>query len=64
MSTIQAFKGLESTAVIVTDVRSVHTSSDKQLLYIATSRATDRLFVLVDNNVAASLAELVIKGGT
>ena len=62
-SSIHAFKGLESPAVIVSDIRRVDRLGDKQLLYVAASRATDRLYLLVDSAVATGLAELVIGGG-
>ena len=57
-STIQAFKGLEAPAVIVTDVvRSI--PNYESLLYVGMTRATDRLYVFVD---AGTLR--VIFGGT
>jgi superfamily I DNA/RNA helicase len=62
-STVHAFKGLEASAVIVADVANVDSLHGRQLLYIAASRATDRLAVLVDDRAAPALAELII-GGT
>lgn len=59
-STIHSFKGLESIAVIVTDVRSVDRQTDRQLLYIAASRARDRLILLVDESIALDMMNLVI----
>jgi len=59
VSTVHAFKGLESTAVIVTDIRRVDRPSDRQLLYIAASRATDRLVLLVDQDIALDIMNLV-----
>ena len=42
-STIQAFKGLESSIIIVTDITDYN---DPQLMYVALSRAKSKLYVL------------------
>ncbi len=47
-STIQAFKGLEAPAIIVTDVSNT-IANYESLLYVGLTRATDRLFVLVES---------------
>lgn len=60
--TIQAFKGLDAPAVIVTDVDDVVSVYGRQLLYIACSRATERLIVHVDSSVGPDLIELVVPG--
>lgn len=62
-STVHAFKGLEATAVIITDLSDMTTTQARQLLYIATTRATDRLAVLVDERAVPQLTDLII-GGT
>ena len=62
-STIHAFKGMESPAVIVTDIRRVDREGDRQLLYIAASRATDRLGLIVDDGARMDLAEIIVSGG-
>lgn len=49
-STIQAFKGLESPAVVVTDLESSSVPEFQALLYVAMTRATDRLFVIIEPN--------------
>lgn len=50
-STIQAFKGLESPAVLVTDlVTASITDTFDSLLYIGLTRATDRLIALIEAN--------------
>ncbi|MGP5396533.1 NERD domain-containing protein [Arthrobacter rhombi] len=47
-STIQAFKGLEAPAVVVTDMdRAV--ANYESLLYVGLTRATDRLFALIES---------------
>ncbi|MFF0284291.1 ATP-binding domain-containing protein [Rhodococcus aetherivorans] len=47
--TIHAFKGLDAPAVIVTDLDETKTSNFEALLYIAMTRATDRLIALVED---------------
>ena len=41
--TIQAFKGLENSVIILVDIDSI---SDKQLMYVALSRARTALYVI------------------
>jgi hypothetical protein len=59
--TIHAFKGLEASAVIVTDVFSLATERDAALLYVAVTRPTHRLTVLAHNNVAAPVLERLVE---
>lgn len=47
-STIHSFKGLESPAVIITDLDGVASPAFESLLYIGMTRATDRLTALID----------------
>ncbi|MGA3539033.1 NERD domain-containing protein [Micromonosporaceae bacterium DT194] len=47
-TTISAFKGLESPAVILTDLDARGSSSFEAILYVGLTRATDRLFALID----------------
>lgn len=61
-ATIHAFKGLEAPAVIVTDIDSLGTEEDAALLYVAISRATERLVLLVAESCQVQLAELVLRG--
>lgn len=61
-STIHAFKGLEAPCVIVTDVSEVSTRKAQQLLYIAASRATEHLTVLLDEAVAGAAFKLISTG--
>ena len=46
-STIHAFKGLESPVVILTDIRHIEAERDHALLYVAMSRARQKLSVLL-----------------
>jgi hypothetical protein len=47
-STIHAFKGLEASAVVVTDLDRALVPNFESLLYVGLTRATDRLFALVE----------------
>lgn len=44
--TIQAFKGLEAPAVVVTDIETIDTPRDRALLYVATTRPLQRLVII------------------
>jgi hypothetical protein len=56
-STIHAFKGLEAPVVILTDIRSLATPRDFDLLYIGMSRALHRLAVLCHTSVQENIKE-------
>jgi superfamily I DNA/RNA helicase len=47
-STIQAFKGLENSVIILTDIVDLSSPASRSLLYVGMSRARQRLFLLVD----------------
>jgi hypothetical protein len=53
-STIQAFKGLEAPAVIVTDITRVIPNYES-MLYVGLTRATDRLFALIESGSLRTL---------
>ncbi len=61
-STVHAFKGLESPAVIVTDLTSLASNKQRLLLYIAATRATDRLGLCVAEAAVPELQRLIIGG--
>jgi hypothetical protein len=61
--TVHAFKGLDAPAVIVTDVDRVADQSGVDLLYIAMTRTTGPLCLLVDKRVSSQLTKLVLQGG-
>jgi len=46
-STIQAYKGLENTVIIMTDIESFE---HEQLMYVGLSRARSGLFILESNS--------------
>lgn len=55
-STIHAFKGLESPAIVVTDLDRSRTHDNfESLLYVGLTRATDRLFALIEENTFRQL---------
>lgn len=55
-STIHAFKGLESSAIVVTDLDRTCTHDNfDSLLYVGLTRATDRLFALIEENTFRQL---------
>lgn len=58
-TTIHAYKGLEAAAVVVTDLEAVDGPAMESLLYVAITRATDRLIILMDDRVRPSLARLL-----
>jgi len=49
-STIHAFKGLEASAVVVTDLDQQAVPGFESLLYVGLTRATDRLIVLIESS--------------
>lgn len=49
-SSIQAFKGLEAPAVIVTDLDRVNVPNFQSVLYVGLTRATDRVYGLVEKD--------------
>lgn len=57
-STIQGFKGLENSAIILTDIT---TFEDKKLMYVAFSRARSCLYVLESNNAESEYVQLQIR---
>lgn len=59
-STVHAFKGLESPAVIVTDLDEPHQPGFEALLYVGLTRPTDRLSVLASRE---ALADKVLRQG-
>jgi hypothetical protein len=48
-STIQAFKGLETAAVVVTDLDRNQVPNFEALLYVGLTRATDRLYAVIES---------------
>ena len=57
--TISSFKGLESPAVIITDIRDLDADQAKDLLYVAMSRAQQRLFMILPEAVRHKVNRLL-----
>lgn len=53
-ATIQAFKGLESPAVVLTDLDGHRVPNFESLLYTGMTRATDRLIALIESSTIRS----------
>lgn len=62
--TVHAFKGLDAPAVIITDIESLDGRSSQDLLYIAMTRSTGPLCLLVSRSAGSTVAELVKRGVT
>lgn len=54
-TTVHAFKGLESPAVILTDIDDINQPGLDDLLYIGLSRATDRLAIVAEKSVISEI---------
>ena len=54
-STVAAFKGLEAPAVVLTDIDDLSKPWKPSLFYVAVSRATDRLHILVKDDLRAEV---------
>ena len=58
-SSIYAFKGLESPAIIITDVTDLESDKSRDLLYVAMSRAQLRLFMVLPETLRHQVNSLV-----
>ncbi|MBW7881655.1 MAG: NERD domain-containing protein [Caldilineaceae bacterium] len=58
---IHAFKGMESSAVIVTDVETISGEQAISLFYTAMTRALHRLFILAHDNVRCDVLERILQ---
>lgn len=57
--TIHAFKGMEAPAVIVTDLDDVRGRGAEALLYVAVTRPTEKLLLLMHESTRARVGELI-----
>jgi hypothetical protein len=62
-TTIHAFKGMESPVVAVTDIDHVGSAQTESLLYVAMTRATDRLILLIDKSNETAIVDRILGGG-
>ena len=60
---IHAFKGLESPAVIVTDIDRLNASSSTALFYVAVTRALQRLIILIHESAKSDILRTLLKTG-
>jgi hypothetical protein len=58
-STAQAFKGMESSVVVLCDVEKIGDGEPQSILYVAMSRARSQLTVLVHEQVKPAISECV-----
>ena len=57
-STIDAYKGMENSVVIVTDIDHIYNEKDVSRMYIAMTRAKSRLFLVLSRNANMNLGKL------
>lgn len=62
-STVAAFKGLESEAIIYADIDDLSTEESRELLYVGTSRARSILAVFLSEDVRAAYSAAALKYG-
>jgi hypothetical protein len=58
-STIQGFKGLENTIIVLHDFDEVTSEKMQRLLYVGISRARQELFLVLDKTQEASVSKLI-----
>lgn len=59
-TTIQGFKGLDSPAIVVTDIEHVDGDMFSSLLYVATTRALERLCIIVHETAKAGIIQSLL----
>jgi hypothetical protein len=62
--TVHAFKGLDSPAVVLTDITSFGTAREQTLFYVGASRARDELTVLMSQSARTGFRKQVFKEKT
>jgi hypothetical protein len=62
--TVHAFKGLDAPAVVITDVENLQGRTAQDLLYIAMTRSTGPLCLLVSREAGTGVADLVARGAS
>jgi hypothetical protein len=58
-STIQAFKGLENTIILLYDFDELSSTQMQRLLYVGISRATQELYIVLDKKLEKSVTQLI-----
>jgi ATP:corrinoid adenosyltransferase len=59
-TTIQSFKGLDSPAIVVTDIEHVDGEMFSSLFYVATTRALERLCIIVHETAKPGVIQLLL----
>lgn len=59
-TTIQSFKGLDSPAIVVTDIEHLASEHFSSLFYVATTRALERLYILVHETAKADIMNALV----
>jgi hypothetical protein len=60
-STIQSYKGLENTFIILFDFEEISSVDSLRLLYIGISRAKQKLYLVLNNNLEIEYRNLILK---
>ncbi len=58
-ATVQAFKGMEAPVIVLTDVDQLQGQRARSIFYTATTRPTERLYVLAEDVLADEMLDLV-----
>lgn len=61
-TTIQSFKGLDAPAIVVTDIEHVTGDMFSSLFYVATTRALERLCIIVHETVKPDIVQSLLGG--
>jgi hypothetical protein len=61
-TTIQSFKGLDSPAIVVTDIEHLAGEHFSSLFYVATTRSLERLYILVHETAKADILSALALG--
>jgi len=59
-TTIQSFKGLDSPAIVVTDIEHIAGEKFSSLFYVATTRALERLYIIVHETAKPSIIQSLL----
>lgn len=59
-TTIQSFKGLDSPAIVVTDIEHLAGDHFSSLFYVATTRALERLYIIVHETAKADIIKALV----
>lgn len=58
-STIQGFKGLENSIIVLYDFDDISSQRMQKLLYVGISRATQELYLVIDKELKTSITKLI-----